>query len=817
MGILSLLLWSLLGLYLAVTVNELYGLWRPSLTPRPGEHVFHSSWGTARHGSAEAALAQRYAWKLCVSSRESEITHKELESNCIFSRQDIQLNASTALQFDVSLPPRLLRPIVQLQDRYTELHDQLSEAAAAGTATPQMRAQLRNLKKQLLDSDLFLHSFFYRSTEPLAVAASNSVAAHTAALKADMWHVHSSTRLVARWIVPVNHTRSLLSSGAANSADVAAAAPKLNENGTLVPASASADAAASSKSPTPRQHLVHHLRPKFHFQFVGEDLSFPASLVPQDLAHLFPRRGASIQARKFYAPLMGVQDLLLMRREWRRLNASFLDDVDEAMAAAAANRTASGGLKRASAEGEDGVFTTTPATTAGVSDSQREIDAAAEAAAVTAAAAAAQAKVADSSATPPLYTSDGILLQVSLTSASLGWFRLLSQMTHSVQMLADMQSAITLPSAASGSSGRAGSNSAAARDADLSALLSHSSLSQDAIGGRSDFEQIKSLFLDANPWLLGLTFAVSLLHLILDLLAFKNDVKFWRERRGNFVGISARSVWLSAVVRTVIFLYLYDQDSTSSLLLFSQALSLAINLWKSSQILRISLGFSKAFPYVLRFGERPMREQATQSYDDTAMRYLSYIAAPLVAAASLWSLVYDSHKGWYSWVLSSLASAVYVGGFILMTPQLFINYKLQSVSHLPLRVFVYRALNTFIDDLFAFVVPMPWMHRLACFRDDIIFFVYLYQRWIYPVDHSRTSMREDEEESAEVASAAEAAAAGPAGPVVPAVSGEAAPLLPAIDAPSNGAASASAPTDDSSAAPSSTLTHRHAATASESS
>jgi hypothetical protein len=78
-------------------------------------------------------------------------------------------------------------------------------------------------------------------------------------------------------------------------------------------------------------------------------------------------------------------------------------------------------------------------------------------------------------------------------------------------------------------------------------------------------------------------------------------------------------------------------------------------------------------------------------------------------------------------------------GFIMMTPQLFINYKLKSVAHLPWRAMVYKALNTFIDDLFAFVIKMPTMHRLACFRDDLIFFVYLYQRWIYRVDATRVN------------------------------------------------------------------------------
>jgi hypothetical protein len=80
---------------------------------------------------------------------------------------------------------------------------------------------------------------------------------------------------------------------------------------------------------------------------------------------------------------------------------------------------------------------------------------------------------------------------------------------------------------------------------------------------------------------------------------------------------------------------------------------------------------------------------------------------------------------------------VYTFGFISMTPQLFINYKLKSVAHMPWKTFMYKALNTFIDDLFAFVIKMPWLHRLACLRDDAIFFVYLYQRWIYPEDKRR--------------------------------------------------------------------------------
>ncbi len=58
---------------------------------------------------------------------------------------------------------------------------------------------------------------------------------------------------------------------------------------------------------------------------------------------------------------------------------------------------------------------------------------------------------------------------------------------------------------------------------------------------------------------------------------------------------------------------------------------------------------------------------------------------------------------------------------------------------MPWRVLTYKALNTFIDDLFAFIVPMPILHRIACFRDDVVFFIFLYQRWIYAVDVTRVN------------------------------------------------------------------------------
>lgn len=100
---------------------------------------------------------------------------------------------------------------------------------------------------------------------------------------------------------------------------------------------------------------------------------------------------------------------------------------------------------------------------------------------------------------------------------------------------------------------------------------------------------------------------------------------------------------------------------------------------------------------------------------------------------------------WYSFTLESMVGFIMIFGFVAMTPQLFLNYKLKSVAHLPWRMLIYRFLSTIMDDLYSFLVTMPWLWRLGCFRDgtlclysDVIFVVYLYQRCIYRTDHSRT-------------------------------------------------------------------------------
>jgi len=254
-----------------------------------------------------------------------------------------------------------------------------------------------------------------------------------------------------------------------------------------------------------------------------------------------------------------------------------------------------------------------------------------------------------------------------------------------------------------------------------------------------DQDSLKQAILETNPILLGTTVVVSLLHTVFEFLAFKNDIQFWRSRK-SMEGLSVRSVLFNCFQSVVVLLYVLDHD-TNFVVKVSVFVGLLIECWKIPKCMNVSIDYNTRWfgviPRLLISDKSTYVESSTKIYDQMAFRYLSWALYPLLACYAVYSLTYQEHRGWYSWVLSMMYGFLLTFGFIMMTPQLFINYKLKSVAHLPWRMLTYKFINTFIDDLFAFVIRMPTMYRIGCFRDDIVFLVYLYQRWIYRVDMTR--------------------------------------------------------------------------------
>uniref|UniRef100_A0A8C4EKN8 Lipid scramblase CLPTM1L n=1 Tax=Dicentrarchus labrax TaxID=13489 RepID=A0A8C4EKN8_DICLA len=222
-----------------------------------------------------------------------------------------------------------------------------------------------------------------------------------------------------------------------------------------------------------------------------------------------------------------------------------------------------------------------------------------------------------------------------------------------------------------------------------------------------DADEIKGIFVDTNLYFLALTFFVAAFHLLFDFLAFKNDISFWKQKK-SMVGMSSKAVLWRCFSTIVIFLYLFDEQT--------------------SLLVLIPAGIGS----IIEFGQLDESERRTEEYDTLAMKYLSFLLYPLCIGGAVYALIFLRYKSWYSWLINSLVNGVYAFGFLFMLPQLFVNYKVSSSWSM-------WAFNTFIDDVFAFIITMPTSHRLACFRDDVVFLIYLYQRWLYPVDKTRVN------------------------------------------------------------------------------
>lgn len=94
----------------------------------------------------------------------------------------------------------------------------------------------------------------------------------------------------------------------------------------------------------------------------------------------------------------------------------------------------------------------------------------------------------------------------------------------------------------------------------------------------SDLEDVVAIFTETNFYILAFTIMVTVLHLVFDFLAFKNDINFWR-KRDTVVGLSGRTILWRAFSQIIVFLYLLDEKS-SLLISIPAGIACFIEMWK---------------------------------------------------------------------------------------------------------------------------------------------------------------------------------------------------------------------------------------------
>jgi hypothetical protein len=214
-------------------------------------------------------------------------------------------------------------------------------------------------------------------------------------------------------------------------------------------------------------------------------------------------------------------------------------------------------------------------------------------------------------------------------------------------------------------------------------VLDSSITTQQSMGATSkDTDDVIRLFSDTPLWLLGLTMIVSFIHLLFDALALKNDVSFWAST-SSLRGISVNALFIELCTNVIITIYLFHGDS-SLLILIPQVAStclLVAKIVKASGIRWRMRLYVLPVPYRDRSFSATVEEGNTHIHDREAIRYMTVMMGPLLLGFILYTFLYERYTGWFDWILSACVGAVYAFGFIMMTPQLWINYKVRGAEH----------------------------------------------------------------------------------------------------------------------------------------
>ena len=260
----------------------------------------------------------------------------------------------------------------------------------------------------------------------------------------------------------------------------------------------------------------------------------------------------------------------------------------------------------------------------------------------------------------------------------------------------------------------------------LNIQINNKVMSSYGIDGVQDM-LVELLKNNSIPYLI-LLMTVNILHTIFSGFGFKEDISYYNNLE-KLDGVYTKYIFLNIFSVFISFLYNIVQGA-NFLVIFEVFVGFIIEIWKLKMIYNIS--FNKFFPFIHFDYKIKYEIKEAESYQDFAVSMMiKFLLIPIGIIYLIYRLYYYKSSSIFMFIIEYIFFLLNIFGFILLTPQIYLNYKLQSVEHLPLKAFIFKFLNTIIDDLFAFAVKTPILYRIFCFKDDVIFVIYLYQMWIY--------------------------------------------------------------------------------------
>ena len=270
------------------------------------------------------------------------------------------------------------------------------------------------------------------------------------------------------------------------------------------------------------------------------------------------------------------------------------------------------------------------------------------------------------------------------------------------------------------------------------------------ISGTKDI--LVELIKNNSTFYLIILFTVNTLHTIFSYLGFSSDIKYYKNLK-KLDGVYTKYIFFNIFYMFITFIYILLQGA-NFLVKIELFISFLIEFWKLRKIFKINFDI-KNFPKIIKLEYKQTFEtEEARDYESEAVNMMiKYMLLPIGVIYFVYRIYYYSDNiiknNWRSFVIFIIEYIYFllnVFGFILLTPQIYLNYKLKSVEHLPMRAMTYKFLNTIIDDLYAFAVKSPVLYRIFCFRDDVIFVIYIYQIFKYRKNKREEMIEKDKKE-----------------------------------------------------------------------
>ena len=171
------------------------------------------------------------------------------------------------------------------------------------------------------------------------------------------------------------------------------------------------------------------------------------------------------------------------------------------------------------------------------------------------------------------------------------------------------------------------------------------------------------------------------LHTIFSYLGFSSDISYYKNLK-KLDGVYTKYIFFNIFYMFITFIYILLQGA-NFLVKIELFISFVIEFWKLKKIFKISLDL-KSCPYIIKLEyKKSFETEEAKDYESEAVNMMvKYMLLPIGVIYLIYRVYYYSDNiiknNWKSvviFIIEYIYFLLNVFGFILLTPQIYLNYK----------------------------------------------------------------------------------------------------------------------------------------------